>query len=366
MKITGVETFPLSFKQERVQRKFLLVRITTDAGITGIGESSDCYGHQIPLAVREVIEGKVKQLIIGEDPFNVEGIWNKMRDTLISTGLEGIVTHAMSGVEIALWDIVGKAVKQPVYKLLGGARDTFRVYASTEIGLKDTPLEKQAKEALTYLDQGFTAIKIRVPGRPKWDEDIVRMVRNIVGGDVDLMVDAYQFYPPGTAVKMARRLERYDLFFLEEPVPAYNVRALARVKASTTVPIAAGEHVYTKYGFRELIANNAVDVLQPDCNVTGGLMECKKICALGEAWGLTCVPHTFATAVGLIAGWHLLASTPSCVMGEMDVNPFNPLRDELPTDSKIVKVEKGQAKVPQRPGLGIEINEKTLAKYAIK
>lgn len=366
MKITDVETYPLSFKQEKRLRGFLLVRISTDVGITGIGESSDCYGHQIPLAVREVIEGRIKPLIVGEDPFNMEGIWNKMRDNLISTGLEGIVTHSMSGVEIALWDILGKAVKQPVYRMLGGARDTFRVYASTEIGLKETPLERQAKEAITYLEQGFTALKIRVPGRPKWDEDIVRMVRDTVGGDIDLMVDAYQFYSPATAVKMARRFERYDLFFLEEPVPAYNVSALARVKASTTVPIAAGEHVYTKYGFRELIANNAADVLQPDCNVTGGLMECKKICAMGEAWGLTCVPHTFATAIGLVAGWHLLASTPSCVMGEMDVNPSNPLRDELLTDPKLVMVKKGYAKVPQDPGLGIEIDEKILRKYAIK
>lgn len=364
MEITDVKTFPLAFEQRGVTRKFLLVQVSTDEGITGIGESSDCYGHQIPLAAKMAVEGRIKPLIVGEDPFNIEGLWNKMRDSLISTGYEGVLTQSMSGVEVALWDIIGKAVKQPVYRLLGGYRDTFRVYASTNIGLRETPLKEQAKESLKYIEEGYTAIKIRVPGRPGWDEDIVRMVRDLVGDEVDLMVDAYQYYTPTVAIKMAKKFERYDLYFLEEPVPQYNLEALARVKASAEVPIAAGEHVYTKYGFRELIVREAVDVFQPDCNVTGGLLEAKKICAMADAWGIGCVPHSYASAVGLVAGWHLVASTPNCVMGEMNVAPFDPLRDELLTDPSIVKVDKGYVKVPKRPGLGIELDQKTLAKYS--
>ncbi len=364
MKIIDLKTFPLAFKQNARNVSFLLVEVTTDEGITGIGEVSDCYGHQIPLAVQEIIEGRIKPLIVEEDPFNVEWLWNKMRDGLISTGYEGLVTQAISGVEIALWDVIGKALNQPVCKLLGGYKDKIKVYASTNIGLKGTPLKDQAKEAMGYIEEGYTAIKIRLLGQPKEDEAIVRMVRDYIGYDVDLMVDAYQRYTPSIAIKMGKKFEKYDLFFLEEPIPQYNLEALAKVRAAVDVPIAAGEHVYTKYGFRELIIKDAVDVFQPDCTVTGGLLESKKICTLADAWGIDCMPHSWASAVGLVAGWHLIASTPNCLMGEMSVGTFHPLRDELLTEPNIVKVSKGHVKVPKKAGLGIEIDQETLAKYA--
>jgi len=129
------------------------------------------------------------------------------------------------------------------------------------------------------------------------------------------------------------------------------------------VPIAVGEHVYTKYGFRELIVKDAADVLQPDCTVTGGLLEAKKICSLADTWGFECMPHTWGTAVGMVAGWHLIASTPICLMGEYTVAHPHIMRDELLTDPNIVTIEKGYAKVPEKPGLGIELNQKILSKY---
>jgi L-alanine-DL-glutamate epimerase-like enolase superfamily enzyme len=365
MKITDLEAFPLAFKLNDARTmSFLLVEVTTDEGITGIGEVSDCWGHQIPLAAQEIIESRIKPLIVGDDPFNVEWLWNKMRDGLISTGYEGLVTQAISGVEIGLWDVIGKALKQPVCKLLGGYKDKIKVYASTNIGLRGTPLKDQAKEAMEYIEEGYTAIKIRLLGHPKQDEAIVRMVRDCVGYDVELMVDAYQRYTPSIAIKMGKKFEKYNLYFLEEPIPQYSLDALAKVRAAVDVPIAAGEHVYTKYGFRELIIKNAVDVFQPDCAVTGGLLESKKICTLADTWGMDCIPHSWASAVGLVAGWHLIASTPNCLMGEMSVGTFHPLRDELLTDPNIVKVSKGYVKVPKKAGLGIEIDQETLTKYA--
>lgn len=364
MKITNIKTFPLSsLIRTGTKVSFLLVEVSTDEGITGVGEASDCFGHQIPLAAKEVIEGKIKPLIFGEDPLNLEWLWKKMRDELISTGYEGLVTQAMSGVEIALWDVIGKALKQPVSRLLGGYKDEIKVYASTNIGLRGTPLKEQAEAALEYLEEGYDAIKIRVSGQPKEDEAITRLVRDVIGDDIDLMVDAYQKYSPSVAIKMGKRYERYDLYFLEEPIAQYNLEALARLRSEVDVPIAAGEHVYTKYGFRELIVKEAVDVLQPDCTVTGGLLESKKICTLADAWGFNCMPHTWNTPVGVVATWHLIASTPNCLMAEYSVAHPHPLRDELLTDPEIIKVENGHAKVPTNPGLGIELNKEALTKY---
>jgi L-alanine-DL-glutamate epimerase-like enolase superfamily enzyme len=370
MKITGIKAIPL-YTPARYGGKvsFLLVEVSTDEGITGIGEASDCYGNQIPLASKEIIEGRIKPLIIGEDPLNIEWLWNKMRKELGRTGYEGLATQAISGVEIALWDIIGKKLKQPVCKLLGGYKDKIRVYASTNIGLLGTPLKDQAKETLEFIEEGYDAIKIRTPRTPltrasKQDETLVRMVRDHVGYDVDLMVDAFMRYTPSAAIKIGKKYEKYELYFFEEPIPQYNLEAFKRLKASVDVPIAAGEHVYTKYGFRELIIKDAVDVFQPDCTVTGGLLESKKICTLADAWGIDCIPHSWNTAVGMVASWHLIASTPSCLMGEYSVIPVHPLRDELLTDPSIVKVEKGHVKIPKKPGLGIEIDQEILTKYA--
>jgi L-alanine-DL-glutamate epimerase-like enolase superfamily enzyme len=365
MHITDVRTFPLSAPIRTGQKvSFLLVEVSTDEGITGIGEASDCFGHQIPLAAKEVIEGKIKPLILQQDPFNIEWLWNKMRDGLISTGYEGIVTQAISGVEIALWDIIGKSLKQPVSRLLGGYKNKIKVYASTNIGLRRTPLKDQAEAAIGYIEEGYDAIKIRILGKPKQDEGIIKLVRDVIGDDINLMVDAYQRYSPSVAIKMGKKFERYDLYFLEEPIAQYNLEALARLKSEVDVPIAVGEHVYTKYGFRELIVKDAADVLQPDCTVTGGLLEAKKISTLADAFGMDCMPHTWGTAVGMVAGWHLIASTPNCLMGEYTVAHPHLMRDELLTDPNIVKIEKGYAKVPEKPGLGIELNQETLTKYS--
>ncbi len=364
MKITDIQTFPLAFQVDGRRATFLLVEVATDAGITGIGEASDCYGHQMPLAAQRVIEGHLKPLLVGADPGNVEWLWTRMRDGVIATGIEGLVTQAISGVEIALWDVVGKALHQPVCRLLGGFKDRIPVYASTNIGLRGTPIPDQARAALDYVAAGYTAIKVRLSGQPRQDEALVRLVRDAVGDDVDLMVDAYQRYTPAAAIKLGRRLERYELRFLEEPVPSYQLEGLARVTAAVEVPIAAGEHVYTRYGFRELLLKHAVDVVQPDCTVTGGLLEAKKICTLADAWGLECMPHSWASAVGLVAGWHLIASTPACRMGEMGVQPVHPLRDALLTDPTLVQITDGHATVPTEPGLGIEIDREILTTYA--
>jgi len=375
MKITDVEVIPLSFKiksttieDEASQnlRKFALIKVHTDEGITGIGESSDCYGHQVPLAIKEVVDGLLKHVLIGENPFNIDRLWRRMFESSYTTGATGTVVQAISGLDIALWDILGKAKGEPVYKMLGSHREEFKMYASTNIGLLGTPLEEQAKEAVRFVEEGFNAIKVRGKGDPKWDVEMVKCVRDAVGDDVDLMFDAFMHYTPATAIWVAKKLEKCNLFFFEEPLPSYDIEGLARVAASVDVPIAVGEHIYTKYGFKNLIMKGAADIFQPDSPINGGLSECKKICVIAETWDIPCVPHAYASAVGTIANMHLIASTPNCLMGEYDVSTFNPLRDELLTEPDIIKVKKGRIRMPKKPGLGIELDEETVAKYRYK
>lgn len=376
MKITDIKTSLYTFTPLDVEiswrqpgksknRNSAIVQVYTDEGIVGIGEASDCYGHHLPKTIKVLIEEGLKPILLDEDPTNIEKLLKKMYDRAFVTGFQGLFTEAISGVEIALWDILGKIEGKPLYKILGGYSDKVRVYASTHIGLLSIPQQEQAKEALKLVEEGWSAIKLRGGRNPDWDENTVKVVQDTIGDEVDLILDVFMSYNLNTAIKLAKRLEKYNLFFLEEPLPPYDIDGLATLTAKVNIPIAAGEHVYTKYGFKELITKKAVDILQPDCTITGGLLECKKIFAMADAWNLLCIPHCFASAVGLMATLHLAASVSNCPIVEYDVTKFNPLRDELLTESDTIRVKRGYVELSRKPGLGIELNEKNMEKYAL-
>ena len=346
----------------------LVVEITTDAGIAGWG---DCYG---PAAVcRAIVETLLKPSLIGRDPFDIEVIWEALYNKVKDYGLTGMTISGISGVDIALWDIVGKACRQPVHKLLGGAfRTRVEAYA-TGLYFKnmDKLNEEAVEEARGYAAQGFRAIKMKLGlGSIKKDIDRVAAVRQAIRPERLLMVDANHCFNVPQAIAIGRELEKLNVHWFEEPISPEDLDGYAELRAHLDVPIAGGENEFTKFGFREILAKRAMDIIQPDVCAAGGLTECKKIAALAQAHAVQCVPHAWGTAIGLAATIHYLASLPDTPPCLVPVPPlleyeqtFNPFRDEL----SLVKIahQQGWVEVPTGPGLGIEIDRKILERYRV-
>lgn len=371
MKVAQVEVIPLSYMKRvpPVRRSFALVRVRSDTGVVGYGEASDCYGYQTPLVVKAIVEEELWRYVVGEDPEEITRIVSKMRGYVGRfLGYRGPVIHAISGIEIALWDLVGKARSESIARLLGGAvRDRVPLYAGGTIGF-DHPPEWQVEFFRPHLQRGFRALKVRVGRDPEWDLAAVRTLRARVGGRVALLVDAASNYTVETAIRMAEAFEASGVLFLEEPVPEYDLEGMAAVAAAARLPIAYGEHVSTVYGFRELIAHRAADVFQPDACVCGGLLEAQKICRLAEAAGIPVSPHCGGlTAVGIAANLHLSATLPEVMFLEYDgaSDEEQPLRDELLATPilSLDRVEAGSLRVPAGPGLGVEVDESVFARY---
>lgn len=368
------------------ERKAVMVEVFTDEGITGVGESMFVGGP--PSTTTALIESELKDYLLGEDPFRVEWLWEKMYQGSMQHGRKGAIIAAYSGIDVALWDIIGKALNKPVYILLGGFRDRMRAYASGGFYQESKGVDKLVDEMAGYVKQGFTAVKMKI-GRfsPREDLERVKAVREAIGEEVDLMVDANNAYTPYEAIKIGRELDRYDIYWFEEPVPPEDLIGSANVVAAIDVPIAAGELESTRYGFRELIVNRAIDIIQPDAAWSGGLTECKKIADMASAWFIPCVPHSFSSAFSLLSNMHLIGSTAGCMgpiggrrgwyqkrfneepyasegLLELDRN-FNPLREELIKNP--IKIDgRGYVEIPNRPGLGAEVNPSVLERYQIR
>jgi D-galactarolactone cycloisomerase len=369
MQITDITVYPLGYVREypsRFVRSFALVKVQTDAGLFGWGEASDCFGHTNPLVIRQIVEEELKRHLIGEDPLDIEAHMRRLQQWVYRTmGLSGAVVQALSGVEIALWDIRGKAWEQPIHRLLGSYRDRVAVYGAGTIAF-DCPPDWHVKFFDNLLQRGCRTIKLRIGNSLKWDAALVAGVRQIVGDDIDIIVDGKFNYTLPTAIRLARRLEESGVLYLEEPLPQYNLDALAALKASTSVPIAYGEHAYTIHEFRDLVTRQAANVLQPDATLVGGLAEGRKVAVLAEAWGLTVSPHCGGlTAVGVAANVHLSAATPTFTVLEYDATPGQPLREALLRDGVFSpdRVVDGCLAVPMGPGLGIEVDEAVLERY---
>ncbi|MEQ1517598.1 MAG: mandelate racemase/muconate lactonizing enzyme family protein [Usitatibacteraceae bacterium] len=346
----------------------LVVEIVTDEGIIGWG---DCYG---PAAVnRAIVDNVLKPSVIGRDPFDVEVIWEELYNKVKDYGLTGMTISAISGVDIALWDIIGKAVNKPIHKLIGGAfRTKLQAYA-TGLYFKDmNKLNEEAmEEARGYVEQGFKAVKMKIGlGNLKKDIDRVAAVRDVIGKDVQLMVDANHCFTVPQAIAIGRELEKLDVYWFEEPISPEDIDGYVEVTRKLDMAIAGGENEFTKFSFRRILEKRAMDMIQPDVCAAGGITECKKIAALAQAQSIALVPHAWGTAIGLAATMHFLASIPNTPPCLVPIPPmleyeqtFNPFRDEL-SSAKLTHVG-GIVDVPTGPGLGIDINREVLKKYRV-
>jgi len=383
MKITDIRTVLLSCDypaKERavpggmaLRKHAALVQVFTDVGLTGLGEVGD--GAFFPEGVGVFVE-RFKSLLVGEDPLLIERHWQRMYANARYWGRRGLAIGVISGIEVALWDILGQAKGLPVYSLLGGKyHDRIKAYA----GGLPKPREQLPAQLKGYVDEGFTAVKIRIglifPGsgecemEPRYDlerdREVVRVAREAIGDRVDLIVDAGQGQAPqpwsaARAIKVARMLEEYDVFWLEEPCGADDVQGYAAVAAAIEMPIAGGEGACTRWEFRELIQKKALDIVQPDVTHAGGLLECKRIAALASASGIPVAPHCWGTGVGLMATLHFIASTPGCLIAEFSRVPYA-LREELLVAPLLV--EGGYIELPGVPGLGVELTEEIVHRY---
>lgn len=373
MEITGIKTIALGCDGgvTGLQRGFCLIKVTTGEGIVGYGEASTSYGHIYPSVVESIVEAAVKPAIMGKDATDIRA---RLRDLKLYIhpwlGWDGISAQVISAVEIALWDILGKYKDMSIQQLFGSNRDIIPLYGNGCI--RDLPEGESQKWHGEYfkilLDKGMRGVKTRVANGLKKDVRQVAEVRKFIGPDAKLMVDPYFCYTTNGAIEFAKRIAEYDINWLEEPVPQSDLPGLRRLHEESPVPIAYGERTYSLSGFQTLIDYKAVDVLQPDATVSGGILECVEAATLGKANNLRVFPHIGGlTAVGLAANIHLAAIV-GTEMVEYDSNPYQPLRDELIKDPIFSwdRVVDGCIKVPDGPGLGIEVDEEVFEKYPYK
>ncbi|MBI4609232.1 MAG: mandelate racemase/muconate lactonizing enzyme family protein [Candidatus Rokubacteria bacterium] len=358
MKITEIKTSPLSIPFRPMKppslwtdgiRKQLVIELRTDEGVVGVGEA---FAYGAPLAVANVITEVLTPLLIGEDPTQIERLAEKMHRATFLYGRRGLAMMAISGVELALWDAAGKARGVPVYELLGGLV-TPRVRAYASLHRYRSPAEV-GEASRDYVSRGFSAIKLH-----QTDVESVATARAAVGPSVEIMLDVNCVWNPREAIAMARRFAPFDLAWLEEPVwPPEDYRGLAEVAAQVETPIAAGENEATTFGFREMIAQRAADILQPSVTKVGGLLEFKKICGLAAAANLSVAPHSFYFGPGLAATLHLIASTPGCLFVEFPTGEL-----ETPLLTNPIQAKDGHVEVPAGPGFGVQLNDEALSRY---
>jgi L-alanine-DL-glutamate epimerase-like enolase superfamily enzyme len=338
----------------------LLIKIETDEGITGWGECSPMNAR----VTAAVIRHSLTKLVLDRDPFDIEAIVEKLFiKTYKLAGQSQAI--AISGIEIALWDIMGKALRVPIYKLLGGAyRKKIRMYASS-LRRDITPQEEADRMAGLVEKFGFTAVKVKVGNRHGFDVDaapgrsvaVVRETRARLGDDIELLVDANSGFSAPRAIQLGRRLEEYNVFHYEEPCPYNDLDATAKVSAALDLPVAGAEQEWDLKRFKQILHDRVVDIIQPDLIKAGGFSSCKKIAALAEAYGAVVTPHQ-TNPLGLIANLHFAASTPVCRYAqEYRVDP-HPNWDRLVRNPPVVK--DGYLYPPEEPGLGVELNEELL------
>ena len=380
MKIIDIKTYPILsmakqpcyYSQEWVDRKqSLLVEILTDEGISGWGESF--CSTQPPQILKAVVEHAYKEKLIGRDPLDNEVIYEELYNMTRAYGQGGVTSIALSCIDMALWDIKGKALNLPIYKLLGGAyRTQVTPYASGPARLKgEVYPQKAIDDALSYVKNGYTSMKFKIGFGVKEDVDLIHKIREAVGPDIRIMVDANCGYDVAKARRILMDTERDDLYWFEEPISPEHRSGYAELKGLTKTYIAAGECSHSKHHYLDWMERRAVDVLQPDLGVIGGFTEAKKVQALAQCYMIQVIPHVWGTAIGLAAGLQFIANIQSMPLAfcpdepmiELDQSP-HPFWQELIGGS--IKREGTIIKIPDGPGLGIEVDKKVIEKHLIK
>lgn len=358
MKITDIKTFLMQVGPRpglskadgsfRGSRNWLFLKIETDEGIYGIGE---CSGW--PRVVERAVQD-LTTILIGEDPRDIDRLWHRLYIATMGHGMTGTVGGgALTGIEMALWDIKGKALGQPIWNLLGGQfRSTIPVY-----GHAKTP--ERARELVS---RGYSAVKVGFTGAV--DINLVASIRDTVGDEIDLMVDAHgpSWMTAADAIAVGRELEKLDLLFYEDPVAPENLDALQRVRDALDIPLAAGERVSTIWGIRPYIERDLVDVIQPDTGRAGGITQMRKMAAMAESHYISMAPHSGSLGpVAEFAALHVMATIPNILMLERVEIDWNG-RYEVVTP--VLKAENGALPVPTAPGLGVELVEEEIEKYS--
>ncbi|MDJ1433227.1 enolase C-terminal domain-like protein [Halostagnicola sp. A-GB9-2] len=347
----------------------VVVEVETNAGITGVGVGNWATG-----SIETIVNETLSKLIVGEDPHERERLWDMMYRATIPFGRKGAAIEAISAVDLALWDIAGKEAEKPVYELLGGpVTDDIPCYASN---LHPVDHEKLEEEALEYAEKGFETMKLRFLHGPeagregmKENEEIVKTVRDAVGDDIGIAGDAYMGWNVRYAKKMLKRLERYDMEWVEEPVIPDDIDGYAELRKASNVPISGGEHEFTRWGHKELLEREAVDILQPDVHRCGGLTELLKIDSMASARDVPVIPHS-----GTNPHLHFIAASTNAPMAEYFPIPewYQERQGEQESTyadaiyANPPNAEDGSIPIPQSVGLSSEVNRDALEHYAVE
>lgn len=371
MKITNVTAIILKLPEISTAadgtQDDLILKVETDAGITGYGEVDTS-----PYVGKAVVDAYmshgtcygIREILIGMDPFDYEQIWNEMWAKTYYYGRFGPVMHVMSGIDMALWDIMGKATNMPVHKLLGGSYvSKVRPYASALMPDKPGGVKELVENQVSM---GYTAIKLGwgpLGFDVSYDLELVKTARKAAGDKAEIMIDIGKRYRLKDAMHMAKALEQYNVYWLEEPLPAEDLEGYRRLAEYSPVRIATGEEESGRHAFARLINETHIDVIQPDMSRCGGLTEAKKIATMAADANILCVPHAFKTGILVAASIHLIASIPHAPFLEFSVTESS-IRKELLSIPFVQK--NGYIDVPTGPGLGIELNPEVIRKYGVE
>ena len=370
LRIVDIEAFPTSFAvpaENRVslgigtaiKRDAVVVKVTTAGGLTGWGESHHGRAHT---AIAKLIETTLRQLVVGMDAADVVGVWAKIyKMQLGSHGMGAGTCLAMSGIDLALWDIRGQAAGMPLCKLLGGARKPVPAYAGgVSLGYQEPA--KLVEEARKSIEAGYKAVKLRVGDSPPRDIERIRAVRKAFGDNLAILTDANTGYTVADARAAMPAMDELRVGWLEEPFPAHDYRSYRMAATFGRTPLAAGENHFTRFEFNRVLEDGSISILQPDLSKTGGITEALRIAAMASAYKLPIHPHSSMTGLNHAASIHFLAAIDNGGYFEGDVSRDNKFRDEL--CSKPYEVDRdGNVWPLEKPGLGLEINEEFLLKH---
>lgn len=374
MKISNLETTilycPFKEKIHDAARKIagrdvLLIEISTDEGITGLGFLTGlgvASGSEI-IVINEIITKGLKPMVIGKDPFSIEQLWQTMYHGTTRYGRKGAAVRAISGVDIALWDLIGKKTSTPVYKLLGGYADKTKVYASGGFYTERNDINELINEMQGYLDKGFKAVKMKVGRDVRKDALRVEAVRKAIGDDIDLLVDANEAWDVSNALRFIKAVESYNVFWLEEPLAPDDIDGYVQLTRQSVIPIAAGENEYTKYGFKDLIARNAVHLVQPDVTRVGGISEWMKVAALARAWNMPCVTHAVQEIhISLVTA---ISNAPimEYFTHEHYLQTF--LSDLFVEPACVHRIINGFVQAQENPGLGLQVDPGLVKRFRV-
>lgn len=380
MKITGINVWPLrcpidepfAFSQGWVhERAATIVEVETDEGLSGWGEAL-CQGLQPPEIAAAAVRHALAPMLMGTDPLAPEMLWHRMYNRSRDYGLKGAVIGAISAIDIALWDLMGKALGKPVHALLGGAfRTRVQPYATGFYRISGRgETERLAAEAQRHYDNGFRIMKIKLGFGIDDDLAVMRGIRKALRDEaVTLMIDTNHAYGVADAIRLGRALEDYRLRWYEEPVVQEDIAGYREVRQAVGCAIAGGENEFTLFGFRDLIGARAIDVAQPDIAAAGGFTACRHIAAIAHAHGVAVNPHVWGSAIGQVASLHLLAALPVPHHSLCAAEPIfeydqslHPFRRQLVADP--IEQREGWVDIPTAPGLGITVDRAVLARYS--